>query len=218
MGKPSRTGKITTRRRYDSPQRRAQTEKTRAGIVTAGTALAREATTWDWRNLTVRAIAERAGASERTVYRHFASERQLHEAMMRQLEEEAGVTYEGIKLEEIADVGAHVFSSLRSFSVPLSEIHDETFAESDRRRQKSLLEALDGAGVNWPDAERRMAAAVLDALWAPTAYERLVAGWNLKPADATRAMTWVIDLVVQAFREGSRPTQKKAPRRSARKN
>lgn len=206
MKKPSRTGKSTaTRRRYDSPRRRAQSEETRAGIIAAGTALAREATTWDWRDLTVRAIAGRAGASERTVYRHFASERQLHQAVMRRLEEEAGVTYEGIALDDIAKVTAHVFTSLPSFSVPLSEIHDATFAESDRRRQKVLLAALEPVALKWPEAERKMAAATLDALWAPTSYERLVAGWKLDPADATNAMTWVIDLVIDAFRAGARP-------------
>ena len=208
----NKTPRRETKRRYDSPQRRAQTEKTRAAIIAAGTALARESTAWDWRNLTVGAIAERAGASERTVYRHFASEQQLHQAVMLQLEEDAGVTYEGIRLGDLADVTAHVFASLPSFAVPLSEIHDATFAESDRRRQKVLLAALDQVAAGWPQSERRMAAATLDALWAPTSYERIVAGWKLSADDATDAMTWVIDLVVKAFREGSRPKRKPSRR------
>lgn len=214
MSKPSRTEKTTARRRYNSPHRRAQTEETRAAIISAGTALAREATTWDWTDLTVRAIAERADISERTVYRHFTSERQLHEAMMRRLEEDAGVTYEGMELDDVAKVTKQVFSSLPSFSVPVSKIHDATFAESDRRRQKVLLEALEDVAADWSEAERRMAAATLDALWTPISYERLVAAWALDPADATRAMTWTIDLVINAFRAGSRP-RRCAPRKNA---
>ena len=46
--------------------------------------------TWDWRDLTFRSVAERAGVGERTVYRHFPTERHLHDAVMERLESEAG--------------------------------------------------------------------------------------------------------------------------------
>ena len=202
---PHKAGQARSRRRYDSPLRRAQADDTRARILAAGTALARESSVWDWRDLTIRAVAERAAISERTVYRHFTTERQLHDAMMQQLEQDAGVTYEGIALQDVASVSSRVFSSMLSFSVPPAVIRDETFAESDRRRRDALLDAVLEAGAGWSAAERRMAAGVLDVLWVPTSYERLVAVWGFEPADATQAVTWAIELIVGALRAGNRP-------------
>jgi AcrR family transcriptional regulator len=48
-----------------------------------------ELPTWDWDGLTFRALAERAEVSERTVYRHFPTERKLHDAVMERREDEA---------------------------------------------------------------------------------------------------------------------------------
>ena len=48
------------RRRYDSPVRRQQAAETRARILAAGSALVHGYPTWDWRELTFRAVAEKA--------------------------------------------------------------------------------------------------------------------------------------------------------------
>jgi AcrR family transcriptional regulator len=206
MAKPSTARKkAATPRPYESPLRQARAALTRARILAAGSALAHEARAWDWRDLTVRAIAERAGISERTVYRHFPGERQLHEALMRRLEQEAGVSYDGIALGDVAAITARVFAVLPRFAVPPSVIRDETFAAIDERRQEALLKALGAAAAGWTEAERRMAAGMLDVLWSPTSYERLVAGWGFASADATRAVTWALDVLAQAVREGRRP-------------
>lgn len=70
------------RRRYDSSSRRRQAAETRARIVAAGTELVHGFETWDWHDLTFKAVAERAGVGERTVYRHFPTEQHLHDAVM----------------------------------------------------------------------------------------------------------------------------------------
>ena len=80
------------RRRYDTTLRRQQAAGTRERIVAAGSALLHRSPIRDWRSLTLRAVAERAGVNERTVYRHFANERALRDAVMHRLEEEAGIT------------------------------------------------------------------------------------------------------------------------------
>ena len=67
-------GVVTERRRYDSTRRREQAAETRGRIVTAGTELLQATSIRDWRALTIRAVAERAGVNERTVYRHFGGE------------------------------------------------------------------------------------------------------------------------------------------------
>src|SRR5205823_8820044 len=110
------TGTARERRRYDSPVRRRQVAETRERILGAASALVHGFRTWDWHALTFRAVAERAGVSERTVYRHFATEQELRHAVMRRLEEEAGVSYDGLGLDDLAEVTALVFSARATFA------------------------------------------------------------------------------------------------------
>ena len=193
------------RRPYDSPVRRRQTAETRERILGAASALVHGFATWDWRALTFRAVAERAGVSERTVYRHFATERELRDAVMRRLEEEAGVSYEGIDLDDLAEVTALVFSSLSSFAVSPSVLDDPTFMAEDRLRQNALRVAVAAAATDWTDVEREAAAALLDVLWNVTSFERLLVQWGLSADDATNTIRWALDLVVAAIRAGNSP-------------
>jgi hypothetical protein len=46
---------------------------------------------------------------------------------------------------------------------------------------------------------------VLDVLWAPAAYERLIAGWGMDPDRAVEALRWAVHLVERAIGEGPPP-------------
>jgi AcrR family transcriptional regulator len=204
------------RRRYDSPVRRQRAAETRDRILESGSALVHGFPSWDWRDLTFRAVAERAGVSERTVYRHFATEQELHRAIMRRLEDEAGITYEGLRLADLADVTARILESTLSFAVAPARV-GRPFVEEDLRRRQALLAAVTEVTSSWTDRERHMAAAVLDVCWAIPSYERLVGSWNLDPPEATRAVMGVIGLILEAVQDGRRPwaaavTSKKARR------
>ena len=76
---------------YDNSARAEKAGKTRERIIAAGSELVHAFDSWNWRDLTFRSVAERAGVGERTVYRHFPTERHLHDAVMQRLESEAGV-------------------------------------------------------------------------------------------------------------------------------
>jgi AcrR family transcriptional regulator len=210
------------RRAYNSPLRRQRVAETRGRILAAGSALVHGFPSWDWRELTFRAVAERAGVSERTVYRHFASEQELHRAVMRRLEEEAGVSYEGLRLADLAEVTARVFASRPKFAVRPASPSEPPFVEEDWRRHQALLGAVAPEARDWSVVELEMAAAVLDVIWAIPAYERLTDVWRLGPADAIQAATWVIGLVAEAIRDGRGPgrpegrrMRRPAPRRTA---
>ncbi len=201
MSSPSTT---EGRRRYDSPLRRQQTAATRARIVSAGSELVHEFDSWHWDTLTFRAVAERAGVGERTVYRHFPTERHLHDAVMARLEEEAGVTYEGLDLASLPEITARVFSSRRSFAAheAIDVAEDSLLVEVDQRRRDALLHAVSTATPTWTETERRRVAALLDVVWSMPAYERLVGAWDFDGDDATEAITWLMSLLTQVIDDG----------------
>lgn len=199
------------RRRYDSPVRRRQAAETRERIVVAGSELVHEFDSWHWDALTFRAVAERAGVGERTVYRHFPTERHLHDSVMARLEEEAGVTYEGLDLAALPEIATRVFSSRRSFAARgIVEASDPLFVEVDQRRREALLIAVTDATPGWSETERSTIAALLDVVWSMPAYERLVGAWDLDGDDATDAITWLMSLLTDAIGGDTRPPSPRA--------
>jgi len=211
-GTGSAPGGEAGRRSYDSPVRRAQMAETRERILDAGSALVHEFESWDWRPLTFRAVAERAGVGERTVYRHFATEQALHEAVMQRLGEESGVVYEGLTIDEVSRIGAKVFASMATFAAP-SWNDDETgvFLAEDERRKAALVAAVEATTTGWSDEERTRAAAALDVLWTAPSYQRLVTGWKLGADEAADVIDWMITLVADAIRAGHAPTPARRP-------
>jgi AcrR family transcriptional regulator len=200
-------GAGTGRRPYHSPVRLQQAAETRHRIVTAGSALAHALPTWDWSELTFKAVAERAGVGERTVYRHFPTERLLHDAVMQQLEEEAGVSYEDLTVRRVAAVAARVFDSMASFTAaPQSPpFPDSTMGAEDDRRRHALRLALDQAAPKWTEAQKGAAAAAFDVIWGPPSYERLILNWQLDHRQAMDVITWMLTLLVEAVEADRRP-------------
>src|SRR5882724_368443 len=99
-------------RRYDSSLRRERAALTRERIIDAGAALVHELSSWDWRELTIHAVAERAGVHERTVYRHFPTEEVLRAAVIDRLQQEAGLRPEDVTIDTIEDQISRLFAYL----------------------------------------------------------------------------------------------------------
>lgn len=199
---------MAERRPYNSPVRRQQAAETRERILAAGSTLVHGFDRWDWRELTVRAVAREAGVSERTVYRHFVDEAALREAVMQRLHEEAGVSVESLTLDRFAELTGRVFAYLASFQAQPRPLGDPTFEATDRAIRDALVAAVEPAAADWPEGERRMAAAVLDVLWSLPTYEKLTSAWGLTPGQAARAARWAIGLVEQAIEREERPPRR----------
>jgi AcrR family transcriptional regulator len=198
------TPSAATRRSYDNRRRRERAEETRERIVDAGAHLARESIR-DWRGVTIGAVAERAGVNRRTVYRHFANERVLRDAVMERLMRAAGVDLAALQLDAVAEAASRILRS-----VPLDRLDarpqlDPTLADASRRQHDALISAVESADSRWSKADRTVAAAMLDVLWSVGSYERLVRDWQLDVDEAIRAITWVIGLVEAAVRDDRRP-------------
>jgi AcrR family transcriptional regulator len=193
------------RRSYDSPLRRQRVAETRERILAAGAALLHEVPTWKWQALTVREVARRAEVNERTVYRHFANERELRDAVMARFEHEAGIDLDDLALDDVVPVTRHLLEFVSGFPIEPRTPRDATVAAARQRGRDALLAAVAAEAPDWTAAERERAAGILDVLWGVVSYERLVVDWEMAPAEAVRTVTWVVGLVIDAVREGRPP-------------
>jgi AcrR family transcriptional regulator len=193
------------RRQYDNSLRRERAAHTRERIITAGAELLRSSSIRDWGAVTIRAVADRAGVNERTVYRHFANERALRDAVMQRLEQDAGVDLARMNLDGIAAATARIFQHVSAYPLEPHPPLDPTLVEANRRQHDALLAAVEQETPGWPAGDRTLAAAMFDVLWAVGSYERLVVDWDLDREQAIRAVTWVIGLLEAAVRRGSGP-------------
>jgi AcrR family transcriptional regulator len=192
-------------RKYDSPVRRQRAAETRERIISAGVDILHGSPIWNWRALTVGAVAERAGVTERTVYRYFAGERELRDAVLARQETEADVLLEGLALEDIQSHTVRILEYVSSFPLQSRGTDDPTLMSAHRRQRDALVAAVSEQAETWTESDRAIAAAMLDVLWSVTSYERLVVDWDLDPKEAVKGATWVIGLVEDAIRAGHRP-------------
>jgi hypothetical protein len=126
---------------------------------------------------------------------------------MHRLEQEAGVSYEDLALDDLAETTRRVFASLSAFAVSdwTPQVDDPTLLSIDHVRMDALLGAVGETSEGWPQAELQVAAAMLDVLWGVPSYERLVTQWKMDGPAATTAITWVMGLIVSALRDGPPP-------------
>ncbi len=197
---------VTARRRYDNSRRSEQAAATRDRIVDAACELVRESDVRDWRGVTVAATAERAGVSARTVYRHFTSEVGLREAVMAAMEQRAGIDLARLSLDGVADAAARIFDQVGAGPRRTPSVEpDPVLTAAGARQRDALIAAVSEVAADWTEEQRIAAAAVLDVLWSPAAYERLLGNWQLDPAAAERALTWAVRVVESAVRSGTAP-------------
>lgn len=193
------------KRRYNSEVRQQQSTRTREIIISSGVELAHEFPSWDWKNLTFRAVGERAGISERTVYRYFPTEQALKDAVLQQLVKESGIDLEALTLAEFTTTIKSLFRYMLSFAAKTKEDEDPSFSSVDQERRAALLRSVIQATSGWTESQQQVATASLDILWQPATFERLLNGWSFDSEKSLATLTWLIDLVERAIREGQRP-------------
>jgi AcrR family transcriptional regulator len=192
-------------RTYDSTLRRERAAGTRERIIGAGAELVHSFSSWDWRQLTIRAVAERAGVHERTVYRHFATEDHLRAAVVSRLEQEAGLSPEDISVDGLPGHVAALFAYLSRLSSSREPALDASLAAEDERRKAGLLAAVRAEVPDWDARDQVVAASLVDVLLSVPAYRRFVSGWNLDAEEATRGVTWMLSLMADALRADRAP-------------
>src|SRR5262249_60218024 len=137
-----------------SPLGRGRAAQARGRLAAAGGALTRGASIRDWRGLTIRAGAERAGVNERTVYRHFANERVLRDEVMHHLEQKVGVDLARMRLDDVAGAAARIFEHLSAYPLDRRRPLEPTLIEANRRQHEALVAAVEGSSERWPELDR----------------------------------------------------------------
>jgi AcrR family transcriptional regulator len=191
--------------RYDSPVRQQQASETHDRIVAAGCELLDTSPIRDWQQLTIRAVAERAGVNERTVYRHFTNERGLRDAVIHRLEQRAGIDLDRMQLADVPDVARRILMTVAAHPFESRAPLDPTLRAAGERQREALRRALSAEAEGWSEADRSVAAGMLDVLWGVAVYERLAVDSDLGRDEAIRGITWVIGLIEAAVRDGNRP-------------
>src|SRR3984957_823531 len=138
-------------RKYDSPMRRQRADETRQRIVTAGCRILQSSSVRDWRALTIRSVAERAGVNERTVYRYFGNERGLRDAVMHRLEEASGIDLAGMDLEGVANVARQIFNHVSTYPREPRQPLDPTLVDANTRQRDALLTAIATTAPGWTE-------------------------------------------------------------------
>jgi AcrR family transcriptional regulator len=203
--KPSQTGIAKKKRSYNSPLREQQSAQTREKIIAAGAALVHTLPNWDWKNLSAKAVGEKAGISERTVRRYFSADAQLRDAVLKKLVEESGIDLGSLTLDEFSEVAVGLFRHLQSFQARTTVPQDSAFASLDKLRRDSLVEAVARETSDWSPEEQETAAAMLDILWQPPLFERLTGPWGFDDERTARSLRWLHDLMAEAIRAGRKP-------------
>jgi AcrR family transcriptional regulator len=193
---------MSARRKYDSPLRRRQSDDTRDRIIAAGAEILHEHAVWDWDALTIRAVADRAGVSERTVYRHVDNERTLRDLVLERLATEAGVELDELRVGELQASARALLGYVSSFPLRSRTPLDPTLVSAGQRKRDALLAAVDRARPEWSGRERRVAAAIIDVLWSVGTQERLVTEWGLGVDEAVDAAVWAVALVERELATG----------------
>lgn len=201
----------TPRRQYNSPARRQQSTETLELILATGVELMHGQLEWDITRLNARTVAENAGISMRTVQRYFPDERHLRDAVMQHSVDKSGISLEKLKLDKFSKTADQMFRYLASLPVAphaTTPVKDPTYAVMDQQRRNAVLNAVAQATPDWSDNERKVVAGLLDILWSIPSYERMVASWELDTDHAVRGLTWLIDLVNEAIKNGRKPKLK----------
>jgi len=199
-----------SKRTYNSPLRERQASRTRNEILDAFTALLADKRVDE---ITSREIAEAAGVSQPTLYRHFPDREALLHGITARITElmympEGPPT--ATNLDEMAAAIEARFVAAEDFPV---EVRAETLLNADPRtyadetRQVSEL-FLNAVAADLPELDERArvhVAGLLRCLGSSQSWLRMREEFDVPGTESGPLLRWAIDTLVREIREGGLP-------------
>lgn len=198
-------------RPYNSPLREEQARKTRDLILDALVELLADRRADD---ITTREIAEWAGVSQPTVYRHFPDRTALLEGISARVAELAKEAAGGFaSIDEIGPRTEWLFVTSDEFAV---EVRAEALLNADPRRysadtQRHSAELLDVVAADCPELDGRrhvQVAGLLRCLGSSQSWLRLREEFGIHGVESGPLARWAIDTLIAAVRRGELPDLK----------
>lgn len=191
---------------YRSDLRKAQTELTREKIQRAAASLLEERGA---EGITFKAVAERAGVTEITVYRHFPTRDELLEGLWRHLNDQMGPDL-GIPASPDALFAQHdaLFAGFDRIAPQIvasitTTQGREMRAALNKQRRKAFLAIVEHAAPNLDSNRKTAAAAVLQLLQSAYAWDSMREQWSLNGKAAGKATKWAIETLLNDLRRSS---------------
>ena len=154
-------------------------------------------------------VAERAGVSVRTVYQHFPNREAQVEAVAAWIEEQLGPDSLPATADELPAYARsryqRFFEHERILRAQLAAgIASDVRRRRRRRREAAIDRCVAATGV--PDADARMAAALVKQLIGAVSGLQLIDVYGLSREESTRVVAWAVRLVVAALGKGRGPS------------
>lgn len=190
----------TATRPYRSGLRRDQADATRTRILEAAAGvLESEGPS----GLSNRKIAEAAGVTEMTVYRHFPSRAVLDEALWKRGNELQGVA--GGFPDRLEDIAGRLKPLYASFDqapghilgIMTTDSGRKMRASQDDARRLAFETAVAQGAPDLSPADRTRAAAVLQCLYSAYPWLSLREQWGLDGPDASDAVAWAVRTLIK---------------------
>ena len=197
MNKPART--------YNSDRRQEQAEATRSRILETAAVLI-EASPDGAASVTTKRIAEKAGITEVTLYRHFPSRTALNEALWRHMNDRQGVA--GGFPTSLAEMPQRLVPLFASFDETPAHILNTLTSTTGREMRSSqndarceaFRRAVRSANPALAATDDVQAAAVLQLLYSAYSWLSLREQWGLSGAEAARAVGWALETLSRDLR------------------
>ncbi len=190
-------------RKYESPVREEQASRTRVALLDACEALLLELPVED---VTLPLVAQRAGVTKPTAYRHFPDTDALVAAFLEHLRGRIGMELSAlvaVQPDELAHAVRHNYRKFDENARLLTRVMDSPSYDRARRARQVDRAAL--AAPTWggdaSDAALRERLGALYLLVTPAAWRWLRETWGLSGAGAARAATWAMETLVQAAKK-----------------
>ena len=198
----------TESRAYHSPLRQAQADRTRVLIIEALTDLLSERPTDE---ISTKDIAEHAGVSERTVYRHYPERRGLHEALAAHWVGEYGPDVENA--DSLGDLAELIAEAYLGFEAQARETVAMVAVNADPRRPASDTARRSARWVevtarSFPDLDERQSlalAAITRMFGSSQTWLRLREEFGIQGAASAALASWAMRALIEEVQRGNPP-------------